>query len=283
MKILITGCNGFLGKEFSEYFSDHELILTNRQNLDLNNSNAVDSFFENNKIDVVLHTAVEGGRRTQVDSFSTMCKNLTMFGNLAKHCNKYGLMINFGSGAEFDRRRNIVKASEMELSDSHPVDYYGLSKRIITEEIYRSKNIFNLRLFGCFGFHEAPNRFIKASLNRLKQGDKILIHENKFMDFFFVEDLCRIVEYYINMEHTWFRLHKDVNMCYKEKISLYEIAELICVITEKDPLKNIKIQMLNNSKIMSYTGSGVRLKSLGVNLIGLRGGIERVYERIRQS
>tara|TARA_R110000824_G_scaffold233766_2_gene422102 strand:+ start:2273 stop:3118 length:846 start_codon:yes stop_codon:yes gene_type:complete len=281
MKILITGCNGFLGKEFSEYFSDHDLVLANRQNLDLNDSAAVDNLFANNKIDVVLHTAIEGGRRNQVDTFSTMCKNLTMFGNLVKHRDKYDLMINFGSGAEFDRRKNIIKASEMELTFSWPGDYYGLSKRIITEEIYKSKNIFNLRLFGCFGFHEASNRFIKASLNRLRQGDKILIHENKFMDFFFVEDLCRVVEYYIDMEHD--KLHRDVNMCYEEKISLYELAGIICEVADKDPLNSIKVQTLDNFKIMSYTGSSVRLKSLDLGLKGLRKGIERVYERIRQS
>ena len=281
MKILITGCNGFLGKEFSEYFAGHDLILANRQNLDLNSSDAVDDFFENNKVDIILHTAIEGGRRNQTDTFNTMCKNLTMFSNLAKHRDKYDLMINFGSGAEFDRRRDIAKASEMELTFRWPADYYGLSKRIITEEIYKSNNIFNLRLFGCFGFHEASSRFIKASIDRLRQGDKILIHENKFMDFFFVEDLCRVVEYYIDTEHS--KLHRDVNMCYQEKISLYELAEIVCSITGRDPLNNIKIQTLDNHKIKSYTGSSLRLRSLDIGFIGLEEGIRRVYERIRQS
>ena len=281
MKILITGCNGFLGREFSEYFSKHELFLANRQNLDLSSGDTVDNFFNNNEVDMVLHTAIEGGRRTQIDTYDTMCKNLIMFGNIIKHVDKFKLMINFGSGAEFDRRRDISLLCEQDISDSWPIDYYGLSKRVITSEIYKNDNVFNMRLFGCFGPHEAANRFIKSSLNRLLSGEKILIHQNKYMDFFFVEDLCRVIDYYSKQDTN--HLYKDLNMCYTKKQSLQDIANIICEVAEVNPSKNIQIQNVNNSGILSYTGDGTRLRSLKIDLVGSQGGIRKVYERIRQS
>ena len=63
MNILVTGCNGFIGRECASYFKDsgHTIYLTNRNSLNILNSEEVDKFFINNKIDVVIHSAVRGG------------------------------------------------------------------------------------------------------------------------------------------------------------------------------------------------------------------------------
>ena len=43
----------------------------------------------------------------------------------------FKLMINFGSGAEFERKRPIDKATEQTIFQRHPSDYYGLAKNLI--------------------------------------------------------------------------------------------------------------------------------------------------------
>jgi nucleoside-diphosphate-sugar epimerase len=65
------------------------------------------------KIDIVIHTAVSGGSRTKEDDIYTLIDNLSMFNNLVENRNKFGSLIHFGSGAEFDRRTDIVSAKRM--------------------------------------------------------------------------------------------------------------------------------------------------------------------------
>ena len=71
MNILITGCNGFIGRELSSHFpnSKYNIYLTNRENLNILNEEEVDNFFAKNKVDIVVHSAVKGGRRNHKESY----------------------------------------------------------------------------------------------------------------------------------------------------------------------------------------------------------------------
>ena len=92
MKTLLTGCNGFLGQELGNLFSKDkrfELIKTNRKTLDVSNEKEVDKFFEDNFIDVVIHTAVKGGKRLDKDSQETYEHNLSMYHNLKNSLSFY--------------------------------------------------------------------------------------------------------------------------------------------------------------------------------------------------
>ena len=225
MNILVTGCNGFIGREFASYFinSEHKIYLTNRNNLNILNEKEVDNFFLNNKIDVVVHAAVQGGKRKHKESYKDFLHNVKMYDNLSKHADRFKIMFNFGSGAEFDRRHKIDNAEELDIFDSFPIDFYGLSKNLISKKIKKHDgNIINLRLFGCFGELEDSDRMIKNSISRVRNNQPIIIHQNRKMDFFYIKDLFKVIEHYIqNYNDT---LPKDVNMCYKKKTSLLDIA-----------------------------------------------------------
>ena len=166
MNILVTGANGFLGREIADYFSgsEYNLILAPRQVLDLTSKQEVDDFFSKNEVDVVLHTAV---RYSQ--TFGDFISNLSMFENLKNHADKYSFMITFGSGAEYDRSTDISAAHEKNIFSRLPDDYYGLAKNLIARDAALFNNIINLRLFGCFGTMEDNTRFIKNSLERIKK------------------------------------------------------------------------------------------------------------------
>ena len=274
MNILITGCNGFIGQEAVEYFSNtnHTIISTTRKELDVSNSKSVNAFFSTNKIDVVIHTAVKGGRRNSPDIFDNLVQNLMMFNNLARNSHKYQLMFNFGSGAEFDRRKKIEEVKEDDIFDHYPQDYYGLSKNLITREIHRYRNIVNLRLFGCFGRTKHPDRFIKNSFNRLREKKPILIHQNKKMDFVFVEDVFKIIQFL--MENPTNILYKDYNICYSLKTTLKELADII-----KDLTKLNNDVIIKESNIsLPYTGDASRLMELSVGLEGIRVGVKKMIK-----
>ena len=56
MEILVTGGNGQLGKCIKDCIQDkkHNFIFVDKNELDITNANAVNKFFELNKIDIVI-------------------------------------------------------------------------------------------------------------------------------------------------------------------------------------------------------------------------------------
>tara|TARA_R100000149_G_C5831846_1_gene107106 strand:- start:75 stop:842 length:768 start_codon:yes stop_codon:yes gene_type:complete len=248
----------------------YKVFSTNRQTLNVLDEKRVVSFLQKNNIDVVVHTAVSGcGRKT--DTYKDFCNNINMFNNLYNNRDKFKIMINFGSGAEFDRSQNIKKKSEYEIFDSYPSDYYGLAKNIITREIIKTNNIYNFRVFGCFGEHEKNSRFVKHSLSRLKKGEPILIHQNRYIDFVYVKDLCLVVDYYMqNFDKK--QLHKDINVCYNNEITLLDIAKKILSI-KKLP-QTIVIEDLKMGNY--YSGDGTKLKETNIQLYGLEKGLGEI-------
>ena len=98
--------------------SDYKIYSTCRQSLDVTSKQQVDAFFKEHHIDVVVHTAIKGGRRTRTDTFQDFMDNLNMFANLQAHSDKFKFMISFGSGAE-----NRLDT------------YYGMAKHIINEQV----------------------------------------------------------------------------------------------------------------------------------------------------
>ena len=270
MNILITGGNGFIARNIYKKIKDiHNVILTNRETLDVLDREKVDIFFQQNDIDIVVHTAVSGGSRTRKDDTCILINNLIMFDNIVQNRHKFGSLIHFGSGAEFDRKTDIVSAKEDD--ESCPSDYYGLSKKIIKEEMHKLENFYNLRIFGCFGEDELETRFIKSAIRRVKEGKKIKIHQNRYMDFFYIDDLCKVVDYYIEKINKK-TLPKDMNLCYNSCKSLLDIANKINSMADKN-ISNVVIK--EEGYHTEYTGNSDRLSSLGLDLLGLDEGIKR--------
>ena len=251
-KTLVTGANGFLGKSISDYFSQkgHTVFSLSRQELDVSDRIQVLDWFKNNEVDYVIHTAIKGGRRGQPDTFSDYILNLKMFENLFECRQKYSLMINFGSGAEFDRRNNIDLFEEDKIFDTLPEDFYGLAKNMITRKIIRhNSNVYNFRLFGCFGANEAENRLLKVLYRGIEDQSKAEIDSDKKMDFFYDKDVCRAIEFYID-SHEKTDLPRDVNLVYEEKMNLGEISKTL---ERTVGLSNDNLS-LNNTRTNSYTG-----------------------------
>jgi UDP-glucose 4-epimerase len=279
MKILITGCNGFLGKEMVDYFKDHEVLATDRTTLDPTCYKSVSTFFKKNKkIDIVIHTAVKGGKRLHKESVQDLYDNISMFDNLSRFSDKYGLLVNFGSGAEFGRGRSIRVFSEHEVKEVLPKDYYGLSKNLITRKInHFNKNIFNLRLFGCFGQHEEPQRLVRACYNNMIKDRASTIFQDKYMDYFYAQDVGRVIE----VLPKWVKstLPRDINLCYSEKVKLTDIAYKIKHLTSSD-----SDVIIDNTKPGNcYTGCNDRLESAFIELDGLEKGIAKCLKSWSKS
>jgi len=275
LNLLITGGDGFLAKECWDYFSANPLynvIVTNRSNLDILKPQAVKNFFKKHTIDIVIHTAVSGGKRTSKDTIETLHHNILMYHNLIDNLPRISKMFMFGSGAEFDRSQNIENIREEEIFNRYPKDYYGLSKNLISRHSINLPNVINLRLFGCFGFHDEPQRLIRTVDFKIKQNKKIIMDSNHLMDFIYAPDVCRIIEYYL--EDSDLSLPSDINLCYKEKKTINEIIFLIKNLTSSN-----NDVILKNKDLLSYTGDSCKLDNLSVSLIGLEKGVEECLKR----
>ena len=279
MNILITGAKGFLGKELTKYLSkNYNVIAADRNILNPAKYESVKSFFTNNKIDIVIHTAIKGGKRGQKENIEDFYENLLMFNNLVEHSMHYKKLINFGSGAEFDRSTDINNAVEDQVLLSTPKDYYGLSKNLITRKICKlNNNIYNLRLFGCFGVEEEPQRLLRATFNNISQNKNPIILGDKFMDYFFVEDVARVVEFVINNEDIEY---KDINLSYNKKFKLSDLVYKV-----KDLMhSNCEVEIQNSAlKNFSYTGDPRRLQTLNIELAGLEAGIKTCIKQWKEK
>jgi GDP-L-fucose synthase len=272
MNILITGSKGFIGKELLKYFrEEHNVVATSRITLDPTKFESVKNFFENNIVDIVIHAAVSGGKRGYIDGVDVLYDNLLMFDNLSKFSNHYKMLFNFGSGAEFDRRYDIRDALESKVDDCLPTDYYGLAKNLITRKInHLDSNIYNLRLFGCFGEYEEPQRLLRATYDKIVKGESPNVHNDKWMDYFYAQDIGRVIEYIVNNIEK--DIPKDINLCYNEKYKLSDLVYKIKNLTES----NCDVIIYNNQiGSLSYTGDSTELDSLNIALMGIDIGVEK--------
>jgi len=257
MKILITSKTGYLSKALVIFFSkNHNVTCIGREDLMLTDREAVADWFKDKYFDVVLHAAITGGNRLIPEVDSTLSDNLKMFFNLLNQKDKYYKFISFGSIAEYDLYHS----------------FYGLSKHIIAKYIENEPNFYNLRICGLFNQNDLNTRFIKGNINKYIQKKDITIHNNKLMDFIYMNDLIKIIDFYINNDN----LPKLVDCVYDKKYSLVDIANLINDLNDY----KCKINLENNSNIKDYIGQGVVLKNLKLKLIGLKKGIKETYSSL---
>ena len=174
-KILLTGSGGFIGQHLKKYLSEYELYTPRSFDLNLMDKSSLEQYLRKNKIDFIIHSASCGVRITENATIEDVAQpNIQMFDNLAKHKIP---MITFGSGAEYDKSRNIINIKESHFGDFIPKDPYGYSKYLISQEIQKYDHILNLRIFGIYGQNENPTRVTTSIINNYINKEKI--HKNK--------------------------------------------------------------------------------------------------------
>ncbi|HWY80305.1 MAG TPA: NAD-dependent epimerase/dehydratase family protein [Candidatus Sulfotelmatobacter sp.] len=252
--IFITGVNGFVGSHLQTYLGErgYKLLTPTHKELDLLDSEAVDNFFKQHKIDIVIHTALVGGSRKEEHRENALDNNLRMFFNLSRNRKMFKKMIHCGSGAEYDKRFPIVQVKEQDFDKRVPVDEYGFSKYLCTKYIEQSENIICLRIFAVFGRGERYiYRFISNAICRNIFELPITMRQDVYFDYFNVKDFVRIVEHFIEHEAR----HKVYNIGSGKRINLKTIVKMINTITEKKSKLIIAKKGLNNE----YTCNNERL------------------------
>ena len=264
--ILITGGNGNLAKIIHKHLStEFNIICITRKDFDLLNLQELTNYLNNNKFDVLIHTAISGGRRTKEENGDVVYENLLMFENLMKFSNKFKLIINFDSGAIYDRSTDIYCKKESEELNI-PIDYYGFSKYLIYKRSLQYYNVVNFRIFNIFHVNEEPDRFIKSCFLAKKNGTNVSIFQDKYFDFMYEDDFIKVIKYYVDYYSE--NLPKTFNLSYTNKYKLSDIANII--LNNKE-----QIVIIDSSCSKNYCGDGKLLTSLSIELDGLENSLKK--------
>jgi nucleoside-diphosphate-sugar epimerase len=265
MRILLTGGNGFIGRYLKQHL-EHDIIAPSSSQLDLLDAEAVIDFLEYNQFDAVIHCAVSGRNRVYEKDNSIAENNLRMFYNLAMGRQLYGKFINFGSGAEFGLDQDIELAYEDSVEYVLPEESYGFSKNIITRCILKTPNFFNLRIFACLDPSEGPDRFVTKFKNTVKTGKQFFIDQDRYIDFFTLEDITTVVEEVLMGNIA----DQDLNLVYQDKLMASDLLTKYCKLSGIDPALVVVTGFGKN-----YTGDGTRLANCELELAGIDATLAR--------
>lgn len=259
IKILITGTNGYIGRFLhDELKHNYKVDTIIRKDVDLTNSIQVYNFFKDKYYDVVIHCAIEGGHRLVKDTIKVLDNNIKMYYNLLEYKSHYNKFITFGSGAEIYL----------------PQEPYGMSKNIISQSISEKNNFYNIRLYGIFDENELNSRFIKSNIIRYINKEPMQIHQNRLMDFFYIKDLLKVVNYYINNDNL---MPKEYECFYynERQSSLLDIANII------NNLNDYKVDIHLDKEKLGFQYISTIKKELPIEFIGLKEGIKQVYNKLK--
>lgn len=280
MKILLTGSSGFMGTNTLPFLKkNHNVYAPTRSELDVKNTTQVKNYLKQECFDVIIHFASPSPVRSgQFDKYETLFEDsLKIFMNFYSMQDYYGKMFYSGSGAEFDKTREISLVTESEIGQYIPNDAYGFSKYIINELANSSKNIYNMRIFACYGPHEYDYKFITHAIHCCMENRPITIRQDCYFDYLYVDDYIKCLMYFIDKTPNF----HDYNVSSGKRIRLSSIAEIV----RKEMRSPYPIEILSKGMNLEYTSNNERIvKETGIKeFLPLEKGIKKLIEVIENQ
>lgn len=227
-KILITGSNGFIGKNLVEFYTNkYEVLTLNRQD------NIEDKLKQNP--DVIINTAVS---IYEIDSmFNTNVLLVNTILEYIKANNKK--LIQIGSSAEYGKKDKPTKESDF----LEPVTFYAGTKAassLMCQSYAKEFNlpIFIIRPYSVYGNYEKSYRLFPRLVNAFtKQYDMVLTEG--YHDFIYIKDFIRGLNLFV--ENDFENKGDIVNLGSGNQISNFDVLQKFIDIFGFMP-ENIKIK-----------------------------------------
>tara|TARA_B100001013_G_scaffold338106_1_gene258793 strand:- start:169 stop:1068 length:900 start_codon:yes stop_codon:yes gene_type:complete len=244
MKILITGSEGFLGKNLTNFLASqgYEIIKTDLNSIENQGSISNKDFVFNtlSKIDFdnIIHLGAIANIKETCDNpflcYDVNCNGTLNLLELAK-LKKITRFIYMSSANVYGNPSNLPVTETHPLKPRLPYDY----SKVISENLVTSyNNNFNLsttiiRSWKIFGEYEkfsaAIPKFIKLCLNN----EPIPLYNSgiEVTDPYYVENYCRAIELCLKKEEA---IGECFNLSGENKMSVKDIASAIKKITNSD-------------------------------------------------
>ena len=248
-KVLLTGGTGFVGRNVLPILRERfEVDAPRRVELDLSDAGSVERYLARCDADYLVHTAICTPNNAADAGKNVLNDVLASFMQLARH--PFEKIVFIGSGAEYDKSRGIVNVTEDDLGKVVPLDDYGLAKYTLTQIARRSDNIYNARIFGCYGPTEPERRFIRHAITCCLNHEPITIRRDCRFSYVHVADLGRAL--CCLLEETP-RYH-DYNIVGEGPFLLSEIAREV----RQQMNVDVPLTILSGGLANEYSASGGR-------------------------
>ncbi len=298
MKILVTGCAGFIGFNVAKSLLDKNYVVVGIDSLtnyypvkikilrakilkkyknfifiksDLVNKKKLDLIFKKHKFKNVFHFAAQPGVRRSVkypqEYFDS---NITTFFNILECSKNYNIKkILFASSSSVygDNSNFPLKES----SFRKPKNFYALTK-CINEDMAKfyskiSKIKFvALRFFTIYGPYGRPDMFIWKMCENSIHNTKVKINNfgNHERDFTYIDDAIRMIMRIYKTKK--FKDYEIYNICSNNPVQLDKILEIFDQFKINKKTKNIYFQKFQSGDVLKTHGSNLKLKNIINNL-----------------
>lgn len=251
-KVLLTGAGAksFIGRRLKEQMGEeYHLFTPSHAQLELMDEQAVLRYIDVNRIEAIIHAAVHVPMFNGKDEY---LNDMKMFMNIEKASHMVDRVVYFGSGAEYDKRFDIVQAKEEEIGRTIPTSEYGLAKYTMNLIARQSKNMYNLRCFSVFGEYELwQYRFLSNICCKALFNLPLTIRQDCAFDFVYIDDFPQAVGFCLEGTPKF----KDYNLCSGQRTMLTQAVEMIQEISGTTG----EIVLLSEGLNLEYTGNNTRL------------------------
>ena len=276
MKILITGCCGFIGFNFANFLAksnkkvkivgidnldnyysvnlkkDRLKILSKYKNFnffkfDLENFELLNKIFKKNKFDYIFHLAAQAGVRYSIINPKKYIKsNVNGFFNiieLSRHAKIKKFFYASSSSVYGDNKTFPLHEKKI----INPKNVYALTKKFNEELAEIFSNYYNmkfigLRFFTVYGEWGRPDmmilKYIEASIK--KKIFYLYNYGNHTRDFTYIDDVVNIMNKMIHLKIK--KNHEIFNICSNRPFKLVKVLNFLNSLTNMPRIKKIKIQ-----------------------------------------
>lgn len=271
--------NGFVGMNIYNYLKDkgYDVTMASINDFSFLDEKATYDFIHNGNFDVVIHCSNYGGSRLtgydKDNNEEVINTNLEMYKNIVKGMREDAVLVHFGSGAQYNKARDLVNIKEEKIGEVMPTDGYGLSKIYLSREMKKRNNSHNLIIFGLYGKGEDYRfKFISNAIVKNLLHQPIVINQNVRFSYLFLDDMMKLIE--LSCEKGL--KHQEFNVTPDESITLLEASNIINEISD---FKS-EIYIKNDGMNYEYTGDNTFLKENfpDFKFTTYREGIKKLYE-----
>ena len=223
MKILVTGCAGFIGYHLSSYLLKKNIKVVGIDNIndyydinlkinrlkllksnknfsfnkfDLINKKKLELIVKKNHIKIIIHLAAQAGVRYSIKNPNSYFKNnLEVFLNILEISRLYKIRHLMFASTSSVYGDNINYPSKENFNTDNPLSFYAATKKSNEIMAYTYSNIFNLpctglRFFTVYGPYGRPDMALFKFTKNIIENKKIELFNNgnHSRDFTFIDD-----------------------------------------------------------------------------------------------
>ncbi len=226
--ILVTGANGQLAREIKAIAArntDNHFLFATKDDLPIENREAVELFFEKHRIDYCIncaaYTAVDKAESEKEKAFLI---NAYAVEGLAEICKFHKVkLIHISTDYVYDGSAGLPLKETDEVG---PVSVYGSSK-LQGEELAMKQNPSTLIIRTSWVYSSFGNNFVKTMLRLFREREEINVVADQYGCPTYAADLANVIMSLIGKMKEGNDLSGIVNYCNEGVTTWYEFAEEI--------------------------------------------------------